>query len=231
MKLKSFGCSFIFGSDLPDDTNGVGEPWFPASQLTWPALLAQHHNYTYECHARPGSGNLRILEKVLSQATTEPAVFVIGWSWIDRFDYVTDALEFPLHLRHPYDLANDQNIWQTIRPGSSSSESDFYYRNLHTQYRDKLSTLIHMRTAIDVLNQRQIPFIMTYMDELIFERQYHVNAAVIDLQNYVLPYMTKFEDQTFLDYSRRHGFPVSPGLHPLQQAHQAAFELLKDHSF
>jgi hypothetical protein len=231
MKLKSFGCSFIFGSDLADDSAGVGEPFFPPSQLTWPALLSKYWEYDYECHARPGSGNLRILERVLSQATIEPAFFVIGWSWIDRFDYLTKTNRAPINQRHPYDLANQENIWKTVLPTSDDSITKFYYKNLHSQYQDKLSTLIHMRTAVDVLNQRQIPFIMTYMDELTFEQQYHINPAVTDLQNYLRAYMTKFEGQTFLEYSQQRGFAISPRLHPLEQAHQAAFELLKDYSF
>ena len=64
MMLKSFGCSFIYGSDLSDD--GKGFPLASPSKLSWPSLLAQSLNYTYECYARPGSGNLRILEKVLN---------------------------------------------------------------------------------------------------------------------------------------------------------------------
>jgi hypothetical protein len=88
MKIKSFGCSFIFGTDLADETRG--EPYAQSSQLTWPALLAQDLGLEYECHARPGSGNLRILEKILSISIQTPATFVIGWTWIDRFDYYLD---------------------------------------------------------------------------------------------------------------------------------------------
>lgn len=231
MKLKSFGCSFIFGSDLPDDSDGIGEPWFPPSQLTWPALLSKHWGYDYECHARPASGNLRILEKVLSQAATEPAFFVIGWSWVDRFDYLVEAKDFAVNQRHPYDLANDENIWKTTLPTSNDSTTQFYYKNLHTQYRDKFSTLICIRTAIDTLKQKNIPFIMTYIDELTFEKDWHTNQAIEDLQNYVEPFMTRFQGKTFLDYSKHQGFDISPRFHPLAQAHQSAFELLKNHSF
>ena len=66
MKLKSFGCSFIYGTDLADD--GRGFIAATPSRLTWPALLAQNLDYSYECYARPGCGNLRILEKILNQA-------------------------------------------------------------------------------------------------------------------------------------------------------------------
>ena len=199
-KIKSFGCSFIFGSDLADTG-----PYANYSTLTWPAQLAKKLKLDYSCYAWPGSGNMRILESVLSQAANgDQDLFVIGWSWIDRFDY-TDT----------------QDSWKTILPVDTTREADFYYRNLHSQYRDKLMTLICIRTAIDVLNQKQIPFIMTYMDELTFETEWHTTPAVTDLQQQMRDYMTTFDGETFLDWSRKKNYPISETLHPLEAAHEA----------
>ncbi len=90
MILKSFGCSFVYGTDLADDPNGFGKK--PASQLTWPALLAKHFNWDYQCFAKPGIGNLQILARLLdSLAVDQPAFFVVTWTWIDRFDYIHDT--------------------------------------------------------------------------------------------------------------------------------------------
>jgi hypothetical protein len=221
MILKSFGCSFIFGSDLADDENG--EIHAQASRLTWPALLAQDLGYSYQCHARPGSGNLRILEKVLSQSSHDPALFVIGWSWIDRFDYTV----LPSGRDHIYDFIGDADLWRTVMPIDTDSRAKNYYKDLHSQYRDKLSNLTYIHTAISVLKSRHIPFVMTYMDELLFETQWHCNGAILELQKSIRPYMTTFEDQTFLEWSRKKGFPISETLHPLEPAHQAGFELIK----
>ena len=60
-KVKSFGCSFSFGTDLPDINNN--QP----SKLTWPALVANHLDLKYECYAVGGCGNLQILENILNQ--------------------------------------------------------------------------------------------------------------------------------------------------------------------
>jgi hypothetical protein len=199
-KIKSFGCSFIFGSDLADTESEVDY-----STLTWPAQLAKKLKMDYSCHAWPGSGNMRILESVLSQAADgNRDLYIIGWSWIDRFDY-TDT----------------QDSWKTILPVDTTTQADFYYRNLHSQYRDKLMTLICMRTAIDVLTQKQIPFIMTYMDELTFETEWHTTPAVTDLQQQIRDYMTAFEGKTFLEWSRDKNYPISKTLHPLEAAHNA----------
>jgi hypothetical protein len=224
MKLKSFGCSFIYGSDLADDGREslVATP----SQLTWPALLSQNLNYTYECFARPGAGNLRTLEKILNQASNnESAVFVIGWTWIDRFDYTTIPSEPTVRSEF---IGNE--VWKTVMPIDTDLRAHNYYRDLHSQYRDKLTNLIYIKTAIDVLNQKNIPFIMTYQDELLFETQWQCPDAVKDLQDYIQPYMTKFEDSTFLNWSKQKGFPISETLHPLENAHQAAFELIRSYN-
>jgi len=224
MTLKSFGCSFIFGTDLADA--GYGEPYAKSSQLTWPALLAQDLACKYQCFARPGSGNLRILEKILTQASssTSEDLFVISWSWIDRFDYTVDLTG----RNHIYDLAGN-NVWRTVMPVNNDTCAQMYYRDLHSEFRDKLTTLINVKTAIDTLQQKNIPFIMTYMDELVFDTRWHTTAAVIDLQNYIRPYMTKFENKTFLDFSKEKGFPISETLHPLEAAHRAGFELIRSY--
>ena len=207
MQLKSFGCSFIFGNDLPDDNNG--NLYGTVSRYTWPALLARHMGYDYSCYAYPGIGNLRILDRLLLQINSDinPCFFVINWTWIDRFDHQDTDLN-----------------WHTIMPVDSDKNAEFYYRNLHSQYRDKLTTLMAIKLAIDALRQRNLPFIMTYMDELIFETQWHAGPGIYDLQEYVKPYLTKFDNKTFLDWSQEKGFPISATLHPLEQAHQAAFE-------
>lgn len=212
MILKSFGCSFIFGTDLADD--GRNQPKATPSNCTWPALLAKSQGWDYSCSARPGSGNLQILQRLIEQLPdNDPLLFyVIGWSWIDRFDY-TDGRDW----------------WQTLMPIDTTSIATNYYRDLHSQYRDKLTSLICIKTAIDILNQHNIPFVMTHMDDLLFEDQWHTDASIRYLQNFVRPYIKKFDGKTFLNWSKEKGFEISPTLHPLEQAHKAAAEYAKNH--
>ena len=218
MKLKSFGCSFIFGSDLSDAGTGKINP--PPSQKTWPALLANYYKHSYECFARPGGGNLQILDNIISQtADPDPALFVISWTWIDRFDYWTDE---PNWINNKF----YRNNWHTILPGSDDQRSEFYYKQLHHTYSDKLKSLLYIKLAIDVLLQKKLPFIMTFMDDLMFENAFHTSSSVLDLQNYIRPHMTQFQGKTFLDWSKIKKFPISPLLHPLEQAHSAAADCM-----
>lgn len=211
MRLKSFGCSFIFGSELSDlpDELVCNRPLGQFSQLTWPAYLAKHLDYSYECHARPGSGNLQIAERVLNEITNDEKIFyVVGWTWIDRFDYrvIDDAWQ----------------PWLTIRPSEQDQTAEFYYKHLHSEYQDKLKTLIYMRLVIDTFKQKNIPFIMTYMDGLTFDQRWHASPAVLNLQEYVKPYMTTFDDLNFLDWIKKNGYPVTKIGHPLEEAHRVA---------
>lgn len=216
MKLKSFGCSFIYGSDLSDEKTRPYE--HRASELTWPSLLAKQCNLDYECYAKAGCGNLRILERIIQQSCTSDSsdLFIIGWTWIDRFDY------YDINDVKQYHYSN----WKTVLPMQETVEADSYYRNFHAQYKDKFTTLVYIRAAIDLLNQKKIPFIMTNIDNLIFETKWHVAEAVLDLQNYIRPYITLFGNKTFLEWSRSNKFPISDAAHPLDEAHKEAAKLI-----
>lgn len=197
----------MFGTDLPDD--GRKSLYAAYSRLTWPALVAKQLNVNYHSYAKPGAGNFRILEQVLTQAATnEQDFFVIGWTWVDRFDY------------------QENDAWRTILPVETDQRAEFYYRNLHSEYADKLKTLTYIRTAVDVLEQKNISFLMTYMDPLIFDRTWHATPAVTDAQDRIRPYMTEFAGDTFLNWSKQNGHEISATLHPLESAHRAAAEIM-----
>lgn len=212
MRIKSFGCSFIFGNDLPDD-NRLGL-YAKISRYTWPSVMAQELDVPYDCYAWPGIGNLRIAERVLGQAAcNERNFFIINWTWIDRFDYKDSQLD-----------------WQSIMPIDADPTAEFYYKRLHSQYRDKLTSLMIIRDVIKVLDDKKIPFLMTYMDDLLFETDYHTSPAVGDCQDYIRPRLVKFDGKNFLDWSRDNGYAISATMHPLEQAHrEAARYMLTQH--
>jgi hypothetical protein len=196
MKLTSHGCSFVYGSELSSPS------------LSWPALVAQNLGYDHVCWAVPGSGNLQIMESVLSHAD-KGDLCMVNWTWIDRFDYV--------------DIQDES--WQTLRPIFDHDHAEYYYRHLHGQYRDMLTNLVYISTAINFLKHRGIPFVMTYMDSVLFEQvnpSWHQPDAVTYLQQQVSTNMRNFDGLNFLDWSRINGFEISETWHPLDQAHAAA---------
>lgn len=212
MMLKSFGCSFTFGSDLLDCDQ------HQASQQTWPALLAKDLNYDYECYAQPGIGNLQIYHELLSQLPlSDSDMFIINWTWADRFDFIDPLNE----------------MWHTLRPDGDTKEHQLYYKHFYNQYHTMMTNTAYISSAIELLNKYNKKFIMTCIDNVLFDivnPDWQDPRSITLLQNEIRPHITWFEDQTFLEYSKEKGFPISETLHPLEDAHQAAFELIKSYN-
>ena len=220
MKLKSFGCSFIHGSDLSDCPHTTDRNNLRPSDLSWPALIAKKYAMEYQCYARPASGNLQILETLLSNILhQEKDLYVIGWSWIDRLSYFSEK---NVSKNHPWNPLG----WTSILPCDDDLVSEIYYRHIHSQLRDKLESLIYIKTAIDELLRNDQKFIMTCIDDLIWETEWHVTPAITNLQKYIRPYITDFQGKNFLDWSRDQGFKLSDNWHPLDSAHSAAADYI-----
>ena len=210
MKIKSFGCSFIYGSELQvhiKENNCIGDSLY---YDTWPSLVADYYQVEFENHAWPGIGNLRILEQILTQATLEdPAFFIIGWTWLDRFDFINPVTE----------------NWDTLRPGGDDELHKIHYKYFYHQYHTMLTNASYISTAINVLNSKNIPFCMTLMDNTIFDPinpNWQDPYALRILQQSIKPYITWFDNMDFLSWSRKNNYPISEAWHPLEAAHQAA---------
>ena len=199
--IQTFGDSFLYGSELSDCKDfefGVGY-----SQLTWPALAAKKLKLDYNCWAEGGSGNQSIAFKVFRYARPG-ALNIINWSWIDRFDHNFTRVGWP----------------KTIRPDNSELAT-FYYKNIHSEYDDKVRNLTIAYSVLSYLKNNNMPFIMTYMDHLMVDDASsisHIRDEIVDnLQTFP-------NNQTFLEWSRANGYPESGNWHPLEEAHEKAAE-------
>ena len=83
-----------------------------------------------------------------------------------------------------------------------------------------------IKCVIDALKAKKIPFVMTYMDDLLFDTRWNTSDSIKYLQDYIRPYMTDFEGKTFLEWSRQNGYAESTNWHPLEQAHKAAADYM-----
>jgi hypothetical protein len=205
-KLKSFGCSFIFGSELRDIRyDCTNNP----SQLTWPALIANQLNLEYECWARPGQGNFKIYCDILANSyCNDGSIYIINWSWIDRFDYIDQAEQ-----------------WNTLRPAQENQLQEFYYKNLHSQFQDTITNASWIVSAAEHLNSLGCPFIMTYMDYNLLtpiNPNWHNPRYLEILQQKLSTILVNFNEVNFLDWSRSQGLEVSKNWHPLENAHRLA---------
>ena len=212
MKLKSFGCSFIFGSELSDITNRTKK----YSQLTWPAIIAQRQGLDYACYARPGSGNLQILNNVLDQvAQHNNDVYIINWTFVNRWDYMYAG----------------NNQWHSVLPWDQHDRAEFYYRHFQAEYTDKLNNLIWIDCAVQALQSVGAKFCMTYMDELLLDSRWNISPGIAQLQKKIAPHLHLFDGSNFVEWSQRNSYLISTEFHhPLEQAHSAAADYLQNHS-
>lgn len=208
MKLKSFGCSFIYGAELPD----VYYPNGP-SNLTWPALLAKDLGYEYECCARAGTGNLHLLDTLLPHINNadKDTVFVIGWTWAERFDYKSGK------------------VWQTLLPTSKSElqeQTKAYYKYLYNDYTSQLNFLSYINVALAALHKKNLRYIMTYMDNTdIFSCS---SPALTTLRSEVIPHLTTWNGEGFNYWCALNKLERMPGRHWGVSAQTAAFNYIKD---
>lgn len=198
-KLIGIGDSFIYGTDLNNGYHGA-----------WPAVAAEKLNTEYVCYAAPGIGNTQILANVLNgiAAHTTQDLYVINWTWVDRHDY--------------FDINNGR--WQTIRPDLVDPHGKYYYKNLHSELHDKFQTLTCISLAIKQLEQHSRRYIMTYIDPLMLDQQWHAPDYVKLLQEDIVKKLSTFDGKDFRTWSQLQGYPESATWHPLEQAHLSAAE-------
>jgi hypothetical protein len=215
MIIKSFGCSFVWGSEL-SDINFKNKKF---SMLTWPALIAKKNQADYKCYARPGAGNFYILQSLLNQLQDPCDLYIINWTFHGRFDYV-----FAHGEKTP-------TSWHSILPWDTNDRAKFYYQNFHSEFTDKLQNLIWVSLAVTALKEANAKFCMTYMDNLLFDNRWNGTPATHNLQEKIKPYMNQFDGLNFLEWSQKNQYPIGTiGNHPLEQAHAAAAEYLEHHN-
>ena len=191
-------------------------PTYSASQLTWPALLSRQLGMVYECYAHPGRGNFFIANQLLDNlAKNEPALHVINWTYIDRFDFV--------------DQDYTDGRWETLRPGRNNHpHGDFYYRNLHSELSDKLHSLQLIKLVTMELLAAGQPFIMTYMDDLIWDQRWRTTPAICQQQEFLKPYMLHWglkdhDPMNWSGWAVQQGHPVTAQNHLLESGHDLVF--------
>jgi hypothetical protein len=115
-----------------------------------------------------------------------------------------------------------------VRPSAESGLSKVYYKHLHSQYTDKLRSLSMIDHSIRLLQDQKRKFIVTAQDPLILESDWHSDSAISMLQDSVEPHVTWFDHQSFYHWAKQNNHAVSNNWHPLESAHQAAFEYIRD---
>jgi hypothetical protein len=217
-KIVSFGDSFVFGSELKNNDNG---------SRSWIGQAAEKLNVDYQTLAVPGCGNENIARQILhyfSNNSAESTLAVINWTWGARWDFYIPGVEQWTTLGL---TCVPSRLAPLIGHKEAESVLEFYNKYPgHSTLWDKWRSLQTMFAIQNFLQMHGIVNVQTYMDYEIWDTTWHCPDYVKTLQDLTKHQMQTFEGKNFLDWSRDHDFEVtSPGLHPLEQAHDAACKL------
>lgn len=221
-KIVSFGDSFVYGFEQANNEDG---------SLGWPGRAAAKLGCEYQTRAKTGCGNDYIAHQIYSYFSKNPAedtLAVINWTWQSRFDfYMLDhdtwitlgSTCIPEYLEHLVARTEAEDI------------VEFYHRRLNAGILwNKTRILKTIYGVQSYLREKNIANVQTYMDYDTFDLECKWEALtpdyVAELQSMVYPKLELFEGKNFLDWSYDRGYYVTPdGLHPMEQAHEAAAEL------
>jgi hypothetical protein len=219
-KIISFGDSFVFGSELENNHDGC---------RSWIGQVANNLNVNYVTQAVPGCGNDHIAKQVyswFSKNSAADSLAIINWTWMSRWDFYIVEHEtwitlgptcVPDKLKHLVEKTEAEDMIEFYQHRANSSMLWNKFRNLQTIY-----------AVQSYLKHQNIANIQTYMDDHLFDTEWHAPDYVQQLQNLVRPEMQSFEGENFVDWSRSRGFAITDALHPLEDAHRAASRLWQD---
>lgn len=161
-----------------------------------------------------------IMDRLTSEIYRDPErFFVVQWTFIDRFDYSDPDGH---HLS-----ARSTNDYRSALPNTESSIDKFYFKHLHSEFRDKITSLVYIKSALDLLLEKKCKFVMTCLDDLIWCDRYHVTAAMRAWQQYVKSHITFFDNKNFIMWCQDHAFTISDRGHPLEEAHSAGAAIMQ----
>lgn len=251
MNLVAGGDSFIFGTELQDQTRAK------FSRHTFPALLASSVSWTYTCVAHPGIANSSIARRVMTYCEQHSDIenfVVVMWTFPNRYEFRfaghTGNCDDRWESITPWVVASESEIKETMRrqdrkvvddqlsvnsklrkSGVVGFANSFLSHVGSSKYWEIYSTLKEMIFLQNYLTVKKIPYLFTVADNCVLTNYTHsINDSTVD---------ALYQQ---LDMSRMFLFPGSKGFyqwalenkyevgvtHPLERAHIDAFNLIKE---
>jgi hypothetical protein len=227
-RLIAFGDSFIFGSELSDQSATNIIP----SKLTWPALLAQQFNLDYSCMARPSASNAEILRRLLhySKFLTAEDTVVIGWTYMERTEFYNERInEKDVQTTFSVFGGEDDYKWIPVTPSMAFKSpvlKDYYTQFFTAETPMKYLALQQVGTAKMILDNIGCKYIMTHMSEPLWDQHWHAPSYVQALQDLLLPSISTFNGKNFYSLASNNNLPIGVSDHPLEATHKLAAELM-----
>lgn len=219
MKILVLGDSTTFGAELPDlpvkcfgnygndyiDADGIAK-FAPASNLAWPALLANKLNGTVDNRSIVGGSNDRIFRLAIEQTILEQYDLVIcAWTSLDRFDLTDGSRDLAITLNSTwgFDWVKDYiaSHWDRVR-----SDTNFITKLIALQ-----SYFAH----------RKQPYLFVKSIGINLCKEVHLFQQQLDL-TYCVDW-----DSNFYEWAKQD--PKGSDGHILEQGHQTVADIIYRH--
>jgi hypothetical protein len=246
MVLVAGGDSFIFGTELTDQINGV------SSRKTFPILLSKGHFMHYVCVARPGAANSEISRHVVNYCETHKDItkFVfVQWTFPNRYEYYFENIGWK--SINVWDVEDSESVTNQMKNFSEKTLSDqlknnamledagvlqfaktLYKTVANSEYWEIYSSLKEIVFLQNYLKVNRIGYVFTMADNCLVKNHIVSNddpSVQSLLQQIDFGKIVMFGDKQkgFYQWAIENKYPVG-ATHPLEEAHIAAALLIKD---
>lgn len=223
MILVAGGDSFVWGSELKDSPNGGPSGY---SRNTYPALLASNNEYV--CAAYPGNANNAISRMAIDAVSQikDDKFLLVQWTYPQRAEF------------------RFGNQWTSINSWHTVQEdfSKHYFKHVgDSEYYEIYSILKEIVFLQQYCQLNSIPYMFVTADNHFYCHENYNrrrDASIENLYNeidwskwFFFPPGTEANETTaprgFYQWAMENKYTVGPDGHPLEQAHQDAYMLIK----
>jgi len=249
MILVAGGDSFIWGSELADSPNGGLNGY---SLSTYPALLAKQAKLEYQCVAYPGNANNAISRMVIDycEEHKDQNLFVfVTWTFAQRFEFRFNSPAnkwtgkwysvSSWHGSDEFEFQEPDLDADTIR-----KFTNMFFKhvgdNEHYEVYSVIKEVLFLQNYLDLNN---IPYLFTTANNIVYESDCYTRSkdkSMINLYQQInwnrwfffpagtVPIKETRSPRGFYQWAVESKYKVGPDMHPLEDAHSDAAELIKE---
>ena len=231
-KVLSAGCSFIYGAELSDSPDIMGST--PPSVKTWPALYAKSRDFEYYTCAVCGLSNQGIVRYVIDVVENFKIDYVIvQWTFPNRYELRLNELKnnsfyYCLTYWLSEDLKTDNSIVNQLKNSEKQYLKDLaslWFRHID-DYESSLYYLLKAKIELaNYLRYKKIPFVFASAETISLSETTDKSLQTLTNLNKNLPEIN-FNGKGFYRWAQDEKY-VFGEQHPLDDAHFAAFNLIK----
>jgi hypothetical protein len=143
-RLIAFGCSFTWGSALPDESGSeLGDP-IRESKFAWPAVLAALLSRTVVNQGLAGSSNKEIARKVLEFDYEPDDIVIVMWT---------------IPLRSIIFRRKQERTDHRYHISSINDHKDKLFYSLHSEFDLEYTDMMYISSALSHLENQKILYI------------------------------------------------------------------------